>query len=94
MTYRPGDEPTPLGPLRLTVSALAEIADRLGASGPGQLAKLIRDLGPDRARHLLVALLRPSGTEQRVTRLSDREVADLMPSVARCISRALEQDRS
>lgn len=89
MSYRPGDVPTHLGPLRLTVGALAEITSRLGADSPAELATAIRTLSPDGARHLVMALLRPSGAQGLVARLSDTELAELMPFASACIVGAL-----
>lgn len=83
------DVMTSVGPLRLTVGGLAELSDRFHAASPVALADQIRDLSPDGARHLLTALLRPSGSDGEVARLTDEAVAALMPSAARCIAEAL-----
>lgn len=87
--FRPNDVVTPIGTLRLTVGALAELAQSLDAPDPATLSQRIRALGPDRARHLLTALLRPSGADGQVARLSDQQLAALMPAASDCIRRAL-----
>lgn len=80
---------TEIGPLRLTVGGLAELAARCDAKTPAALADTIRTLCPDTARHLLTALLRPSGNEAEVARLTDQQVADHMPAASQCIVTAL-----
>ena len=89
MSYRPGDVMTELGLLRLTVGGLAELAERFEADTPSELSDQIRGLSPDGARHLLSVLLRPSGSEAQVARLSDSDIAKLMPAAARTIAQAL-----
>jgi hypothetical protein len=90
MDYRTGDVPTPIGPLRLTVGALAEMAERLDAPSPTTLSNRIRVMTPETARHLLIALLRPSGRAAQVAGLSDAQVAARMPDVSRCIVQAFQ----
>ena len=87
--YRPGDVATPLGPLRLSVGALAEIAARLDAFGPPELAARLRALDAGAARHLLTSLLRGADAPERVARLTDAEVQALVPEASRCIAQAL-----
>lgn len=87
--FRPGDVATPLGPLRLTVGALAEIADATGAASPAELADRVRTMGPDTARTILAALLRPCAHADRVDALDAAAIAALMPAAVRCIAGAL-----
>lgn len=87
--FRHGDVTTEIGTLRLTIGGLAEMAQTLDAPDPVALATRIRGLTPDMARHLLTALLRPSGASGLVARLSDTQVAGLMPAASRCIAQAL-----
>jgi len=88
-TFRPGDVPSPLGPMRLTVGGLAEITARLDVPDLPSLAEAVRAMRPDTARDLATVLLRPCGHESKVAILSDAEVAALMPAAARCITHAL-----
>lgn len=87
--YRPGDVPTAIGPFRLTVGGLAEIAARLNAQNVGALAEQVRAITPNTARHLAVALSRPCGNAASIERLPDAQIALLMPAAARCITTAL-----
>ncbi len=87
--YRRGDVETSLGTLRLTVGALAEIAEVTGAESPRALAEQIRLMGPDTARTLLSALLRGSDGACDLSGVSDAQIAALMPQAASCISAAL-----
>lgn len=87
--FRPGDVTTEIGTLRLTIGGLAEMAQTLDAPDPVALATRIRVLNPDMARHLLIALLRPSGANGVVVCLSDTQIAGLMPAASRCIGQAL-----
>ena len=86
---RPGDRSTPIGVLRLSVGALAELAARLDVHDPPALAARLRALDAGAARHLLISLLRRADAEERVARLSDREVAALVPEAAACVAEAL-----
>jgi hypothetical protein len=87
--FRPGDVASPAGVMRLTVGGLAEIAARCDAPDVSSLAAKIRTMTPDTARRIAVALLRPCCGEVSVVRLSDAQVAGLMPAAARCITDAL-----
>lgn len=87
--FRQGDEPSPLGPLRLTVGGLAEIVTRLETPDVSALAQEIRHMTPQTGRYIAAALLRPAGGAVRVDDLTDAQVADLMPAAARCIKAAL-----
>ncbi len=87
--YRRGDVESPLGTLRLTVGALAEIAEVTGAESPRALAERVRVMGPDTARVLLGAMLRGGGGTGDLSAVTDAEVAALMPQLAACISTSL-----
>lgn len=87
--YQLGDIATPYGPLRLTVSGLAELADCWDASTPSALADRVRDLRPDDVRRLLTTLLRPSGRPEQAASLSDVDVLALLPAVTACLVQAL-----
>ncbi|MGB3455818.1 MAG: hypothetical protein WBG08_06235 [Litorimonas sp.] len=87
--YRRGDVRTSLGPLRLSVAALAEMADRLDADSPAALSRRLRRLEEADARIVLEALLRPAGKADAVGSLASSAVAGLMPDAAICISQAL-----
>lgn len=87
--YRLGDVPTPFGPMRLTVSGLAEVVTRCDAPNLQSLADQIRMMTPVTARHLATALLRPCGGAGQIDSLSDADVASLMPAAACCITDAL-----
>ena len=93
MSYRPGDVDTALGPLRFTLSALAEITETLRAPDVQNLSARLRDFRPDAARSLLTALLRPSGNASAVAGLSDKTVAAHLGSVSACILGALTDPR-
>ena len=88
-SFRLGDVPSPLGPMRLTVGGLAEITSRLDVADLPSLAEAVRAMRPDTARDLATVLLRPCGHESKVASLADADVAALMPAAARCISHAL-----
>ncbi len=85
---RPGDVISPLGVLRLSVGALAEITLRLNASGPAALATRLRAMDAAAARHLLISLLRTPNAEAQVARLSDAELMAQLQGITRCIEEA------
>lgn len=87
--FRSGDVASPVGVMRLTVGGLAEITARCEVLDVSSLAAKIRTMTPETARHLATALLRPGGSAQTVTTLSDAQVAALMPAAADCITDAL-----
>ncbi|MGJ8561092.1 MAG: hypothetical protein ACSHX3_12720 [Litorimonas sp.] len=89
LVYRLGDVSTPLGPMRLTVSGLAEVVARCDTPDLLSLADQIRVMTSATARHVAMALLRPCGGAAHVDSLSDAQVAALMPAAARCITDAL-----
>ncbi|MEM7728931.1 MAG: GTA-gp10 family protein [Pseudomonadota bacterium] len=91
MSHRPGDVATPIGALRLTVGALAELAEQLDAPGPEALAHRMRTLSVEDGRTVVRALLRPCSDAGAVSHLTDRQVASLLPDAARCIVTALEK---
>lgn len=90
MTYRPGDRAIPEGRLRLSVGALAEIADVFGAQDPEQLATSLRTLDAAGARRLLACLTCSDVARERVLGLSDGEVGTRLPGAVACVSVALQ----
>ena len=61
--FQPGDQHVFIGQntytLRLTLGALAEVSQQLGASGPVELSRAMKRLTPKRTCLVLAALLRP-----------------------------------
>ena len=89
--YRCGDVQTILGPMRLTVGALAELAERLDAPSPSDLAERMRTLTPQASRILQRALLRPCGQQDAVNDIDDKDIAAFVPAAATCVVTALER---
>ena len=90
MTYRPGDRTIPEGRLRLSVGALAEIADVFGADDPSELAASLRSLDVSGAWRLLTCLAVSDATRERVRDLSGDGVRDRLPDAVACVSEALK----
>lgn len=78
--YQPGDRFVRAGGellrLRLTLGALVDISERLGAPGPESLSGMLRNLNGSDARDLLRAL---SGRRDAI--LSDEEVKAALPAM-------------
>ena len=86
---RPGDVAVPEGVLRLSVGALAQLARRLEAQDPRELAEAMRALDTTRARHVLASLLRADDADARVARLSDAQVRERVPAAVAVVVEAL-----
>lgn len=75
--------------MRLSVGALAEIAEYLDAPDPASLGLRLRGLTAQDARVLVTALLRPTGAHEVVLDKADSVLLDLLPDAALCIRTAL-----
>ncbi len=76
--------------LRLTLGALAEIAERLSANSPQTLSQALRALTEAQARCLLSCLSCPPLEAADISALGDDEVAALLPDICRVFERAFE----
>lgn len=89
-----GDQLIMIGPqkyyLRLTLGALAEIAETLPARGPYDLSQQMKGLTPEKILIVLTALLRPIYGHD----FPQMKRADIKPNHVKAIAKVFEQSFS
>ena len=92
-SYRPGDRSVTINGvptrLRLTVAALAEIAEMTHSSTPAALANRLRQAGRETGSGVWQGILRALATPRPEGEISEAEMARLLPDIAAVITEGL-----